>query len=144
MASGWISRFLPTEQAEKLSEGLYISRSVALDFRHLIHPMSPSPPSSSSHAETLLSLKRRIAALEELNAELCTPAERKRYVLYPRTHCKPLIFNSNSQVLEGRVIRRLVCLTERVEDLVSEFDRRTTLGTTDGSDAEAFESSNTM
>jgi hypothetical protein len=28
--------------------------------------------------------------------------------------------------------------------LVSEFDRRTTLGTTDGSDAEAFESSNTM
>ncbi|KAG2738150.1 hypothetical protein P692DRAFT_20759487 [Suillus brevipes Sb2] len=83
--------------------------------------MSPSPPSSSSHAETLLSLKRRIAALEELNAELCTPAERKRYVL------------------EGRVIRRLVCLTERVEDLVSEFDRRTTLGTTDGSDAEAFE-----
>ncbi|KAG1822379.1 hypothetical protein EV424DRAFT_1321781 [Suillus variegatus] len=105
--------------------------------------MSPSPPSSSSHAETLLSLKRRIAALEELNAELRAPAERKRYVLYPR-HCKPLIFNSNSQVLEGRVIRRLVCLTERVEDLVSEFDRRTTLGTTDGSDAEAFESSNTI
>ena len=53
-------------------------------------------------------------------------------------------FNSNSQVLEGRVIRRLVCLTERVEDLVSEFDRRTTLGTTDGSDEEAFESSHTM
>ncbi|KAG1737719.1 hypothetical protein EDD22DRAFT_959633 [Suillus occidentalis] len=90
--------------------------------------MSPSPPSSSSHAETLLSLKRRIAALEELNAELHTPAERK----------------SNNQVLEGRVIRRLVCLTERVEDLVSEFDRRTTLGTTDGSDDEAFESSHTI
>ncbi|KAG1788932.1 uncharacterized protein HD556DRAFT_1244498, partial [Suillus plorans] len=29
---------------------------------------------------------------------------------------------------EGRVIRRLVCLTERVEDLVTEFDRRVTLG----------------
>ncbi|KAG2099150.1 hypothetical protein BD769DRAFT_1677444 [Suillus cothurnatus] len=80
------------------------------------------------HAETLLSLKRRIAVLEELNTELRTPAERK----------------GNSQALEGRVIRRLVCLTERVEDLVSEFDRRTTLGTTDGSDAEAFESSSTM
>ncbi|KAG1729738.1 hypothetical protein EDD22DRAFT_960839 [Suillus occidentalis] len=87
--------------------------------------MSPSPPSSSSHAETLLSLKRCITALEELNAELRTPAERK----------------SNNQVLEGRVIQRLVCLTERVEDLVSEFDRRTTLGTTDSSDDEAFESS---
>ncbi|KAG2081107.1 hypothetical protein BD769DRAFT_1684370 [Suillus cothurnatus] len=90
--------------------------------------MSLSPSSSSSHAETLLSLKRRIAVLEELNTELRTPAERK----------------GNSQALEGRVIRRLVCLTERVEDLVSEFDRRTTLGTTDGSDAEAFESSSTM
>ncbi|KAG1759764.1 hypothetical protein EDD22DRAFT_782140, partial [Suillus occidentalis] len=29
---------------------------------------------------------------------------------------------------EGRVIRRLVCLTERVEDLITEFDRRVTLG----------------
>jgi len=106
--------------------------------------MSLSPSSSSSHAETLLSLKRRIAVLEELNTELRTPAERKGYVLYPQTHYNPLIFNSNSQALEGRVIRRLMCLTERVEDLVSEFDRRTTLGTTDGSDAEAFESSSTM
>ncbi|KAG1820134.1 hypothetical protein EV424DRAFT_1322953, partial [Suillus variegatus] len=29
---------------------------------------------------------------------------------------------------EGRVIRRLVCLTERVEDLIAEYDRRVTLG----------------
>ncbi|KAG1830809.1 hypothetical protein EV424DRAFT_1343337 [Suillus variegatus] len=91
--------------------------------------MSLSPPPSSSHAETLLSLKRRIAVLEELNAELRTPAERK---------------GNSSQALEGRVIRRLVCLTENVEDLVSEFDRRTALGTADGSDAEVFESSTTI
>ncbi|KAG1857481.1 hypothetical protein F4604DRAFT_1589874, partial [Suillus subluteus] len=29
---------------------------------------------------------------------------------------------------EGRVIRRLVCLTDRVEDLIAEFDRRVMLG----------------
>ncbi|KAG2737853.1 hypothetical protein P692DRAFT_201732442, partial [Suillus brevipes Sb2] len=44
---------------------------------------------------------------------------------------------------EGRVIRRLVCLTDRVEELVAEFDRRVTLGTPDGFDGDALESSNT-
>ncbi|KAG2737404.1 hypothetical protein P692DRAFT_20708139, partial [Suillus brevipes Sb2] len=58
-------------------------------------------------------LKRRLAVLEAQNAELRKqPAEEKSERLH----------------LEGRVIRRLVCLTERVEDLITEFDRRVTLG----------------
>jgi hypothetical protein len=37
-------------------------------------------------------------------------------------------FDSVHLHIEGRVIHRLVCLTERVEDLIAEFDRRVTLG----------------
>ncbi|KAG2135515.1 hypothetical protein DEU56DRAFT_908867 [Suillus clintonianus] len=85
--------------------------------------LSPLTPCASPPAETFSSLKRRIAMLEEQNAELSMPAERK------------------SQVPEGRVIRRLVCLIDSIEDLVAEFDRRVTLDITDDSDAGSFESS---
>jgi len=30
-------------------------------------------------------------------------------------------------LMAGRAIRRLVCLTDRIEDLVGEYDRRTSL-----------------
>jgi hypothetical protein len=62
---------------------VYMGRSVAADSPHLVHHMSLSPPPNSSHAETIVSLKRRIAVLEGLNADLCTPAERKGYILHP-------------------------------------------------------------
>ncbi|KAG2738110.1 hypothetical protein P692DRAFT_20759654 [Suillus brevipes Sb2] len=72
----------------------------------------------------LVALKRRIAALEEENADL------------------RLIKNqsSESNAYYGRPIRRLVCLTERVEDLVAEFNRRIGLGADNESDADKMDS----
>jgi hypothetical protein len=51
------------------------------------------------------------------------------------------IIVSKNLALEGRVIRRLVCLTERVDDMVAEFDRRIALGASDISEADVLESS---
>jgi len=44
----------------------------------------------------------------------------------------------------GRGIRRLVCLSERVEDLVAEFDRRILLGADDESEADGMDSTDPL
>ncbi|KIK82396.1 hypothetical protein PAXRUDRAFT_832234 [Paxillus rubicundulus Ve08.2h10] len=72
-------------------------------------------------------LKRRIAALEEQNTNLLSKLEKK-----PR--------NENF-VLEGRAIRRLVSLVDRVEDLLAEHDRRVMLGGGNDSDTPSIPSS---
>ncbi|KAG1741591.1 hypothetical protein EDD22DRAFT_959020 [Suillus occidentalis] len=74
--------------------------------------LSPSEPDNEIHP--LVALKRRIAALEEENADL------------------------RVRGLPGK--KRLVCLTERVEDLVAEFNRRIGLGAVDESDADKMDS----
>ncbi|KAG2347661.1 hypothetical protein BDR05DRAFT_945368 [Suillus weaverae] len=66
-----------------------------------------SPPSEVG------ALKRQLALLEAQNAELCKLSVEEKSV---RLH------------LEGCIIRRLICLTECVEDLITEFDRHVTLG----------------
>ncbi|KAG1818347.1 hypothetical protein EV424DRAFT_1323921, partial [Suillus variegatus] len=48
--------------------------------------------------------------------------------------------SSESNAYYGRPIRRLVCLTERVEDLVAEFNRRIVLGAVNESDADKMDS----
>ncbi|KAG1791946.1 hypothetical protein EV424DRAFT_1336898, partial [Suillus variegatus] len=48
--------------------------------------------------------------------------------------------SSESNAYYGRPIRRLVCLTERVEDLVAEFNRRIGLGAVNKSDADKMDS----
>ncbi|KAG1893608.1 uncharacterized protein F5891DRAFT_962684, partial [Suillus fuscotomentosus] len=50
--------------------------------------------------------------------------------------------NSESNVYYDRAIRRLMCLTERVEDLVVEFDRHIGLGAANESDADIMDSDN--
>ncbi|KAG2105176.1 hypothetical protein BD769DRAFT_1393334 [Suillus cothurnatus] len=85
--------------------------------RKLLVPNGHGTPGPSSQADgapsEVAALKRRLAVLEAQNAEL-----RKQ----------PMEEKSERLHLEGRVIRRLVCLTERVEDLIAEFDRRVMLG----------------
>ncbi|KAG2117395.1 hypothetical protein BD769DRAFT_1672622 [Suillus cothurnatus] len=88
--------------------------------------MPDSPPSCADETQ-ILSLKRRIAVLEEQNAELRMPTASEK--------------TTKNLALEGRVIRRLVCLTERVDDMVAEFDRRIALGASDISEADVLESS---
>ncbi|KAG2050958.1 hypothetical protein BDR06DRAFT_1010713 [Suillus hirtellus] len=58
-------------------------------------------------------LKRRIATLEDQNSEL-------RGESGPKSRGDPYL-------MTGRAIRHLVSLTDRVEDLVGEYDRRTSL-----------------
>ncbi|OJA17327.1 hypothetical protein AZE42_11133 [Rhizopogon vesiculosus] len=84
-------------------------------------PRSDSPE-SSPHTE-LASLKRRIVTLEEQNAEL-----RKQ----PQHASGKDKLNDS-----GRGIRRLVCLRERVEDLIAKFDRRILLGANNESEADS-------
>ncbi|KAG2752564.1 hypothetical protein P692DRAFT_20725836 [Suillus brevipes Sb2] len=48
--------------------------------------------------------------------------------------------SNESNAYYGRPIRRLVCLTERVEDLVAEFNRRIGLGAVNESDADKMDS----
>ncbi|KIK36186.1 hypothetical protein CY34DRAFT_26428 [Suillus luteus UH-Slu-Lm8-n1] len=69
--------------------------------------MSQSSDYDDPQNENCSALKRHIAALEEQNAEL-------------RGECDPYL-------LAGQAIRRLVSLNYRVEDLIGEYDRRTTL-----------------
>ncbi|KAG1799432.1 uncharacterized protein HD556DRAFT_1439814 [Suillus plorans] len=84
--------------------------------------------SDNNDIQPLVALKRRIAALEEENADLrVRRLPGKKY---------------ESNVYYGRAIRRLVCLTERVEDLVVEFDRCIGLGAANESDADIMDSDN--
>lgn len=48
--------------------------------------------------------------------------------------------SSESNAYYGRPIQRLICLTERVEDLVAEFNRRIGLGAVNESDADKMDS----
>ncbi|KAG2152856.1 hypothetical protein DEU56DRAFT_908040 [Suillus clintonianus] len=75
---------------------------------------SPSPSDSNSPYATQNALKRRIAALEEQNAELQGESRSKNS-------------RGDIYVTAGRAIRRLVSLTDRIEDLVGEHDRRSSL-----------------
>ncbi|KAF8835229.1 hypothetical protein BDN67DRAFT_913391 [Paxillus ammoniavirescens] len=68
--------------------------------------------------DTQAALKRRIAALEEQNTNLLSKIEKKP--------C------SESFLLEGQAIRRLVSLVDRVEDIMAEYDRRVMLGAENG------------
>ncbi|KAJ8579610.1 hypothetical protein M405DRAFT_870125 [Rhizopogon salebrosus TDB-379] len=74
---------------------------------------SPSPNDVDTSNDNHAALKRRIAALEEQNAELRGESGNKRH--------------SDPYLSAGRAIRRLVSLTDRVEDLVGEYDRRISL-----------------
>ncbi|KAG1748377.1 uncharacterized protein EDB91DRAFT_1079351 [Suillus paluster] len=64
--------------------------------------MSLSPLSSSSHGKTLLSLKRHIAVLEELNAELRTPPKRKECTTLGTTDCSDAEAFESSNAIENR------------------------------------------
>ncbi|KAN0073663.1 hypothetical protein V8E55_012140 [Tylopilus felleus] len=81
----------------------------------------------SSGLENHASLKRRIALLEEENAELVS---------------KMIKTPVHSYIREGRAIRRLVSLTEPVTDLIAEYDRRAMLAE-DEDGIEAVPSSDT-
>ncbi|KAG1828062.1 hypothetical protein EV424DRAFT_1318659, partial [Suillus variegatus] len=48
--------------------------------------------------------------------------------------------SNDSNIFYGRSIRRLVCLTEHVEDVVAEFNRRIGLGAANESDADLMDS----
>ncbi|KAG1845188.1 hypothetical protein F4604DRAFT_1937083 [Suillus subluteus] len=74
--------------------------------------MSQSPDHDDPQNENHSALKRRIATLEEQNAELRGEHSNKS--------------RGDPYLLAGRAIRRLVSLNYRVEDLVGEYDRRTT------------------
>ncbi|KAG0698533.1 hypothetical protein DFH29DRAFT_1002776 [Suillus ampliporus] len=87
---------------------------------------SPSEP-DNNEIHPLVALKRRIAALKEENADL-------------RVHGLPGKKSNELNAYYGRPIQRLVCLTERVEDLVAEFNRRIGLGASNESDADMFDS----
>ncbi|KAG2084830.1 hypothetical protein BD769DRAFT_1374681 [Suillus cothurnatus] len=90
---------------------------------------SPSPSESDNNEiHPLVALKRRIAALEEENTNLRVHglSEKKK--------------RNDSNIHYGRSIRRLVCLTERVEDLVAEFNRRIGLGAINESNADLMDS----
>jgi hypothetical protein len=118
-----------------LEKLIVLSTSITLvfSFKFLL-PMSqsPSPFDNDSPDATHNSLKRRIAALEEQNAELqgesrsnkrsCTNMDCYMYLTQ-------LVSNSHGDIYvpAGRAIRRLVSLTDRVEDLVGEHDRRSAL-----------------
>ncbi|KAG1848140.1 hypothetical protein C8R48DRAFT_677345 [Suillus tomentosus] len=89
---------------------------------------SPSPSESDNNEiHPLVTLKRRIAALEEENTNL-------------RVRELPGKKRNDSNIFYGRSIRRLVCLTERVEDVVAEFNRRIGLGAANESDADLMDS----
>ncbi|KAG1903121.1 uncharacterized protein F5891DRAFT_978157 [Suillus fuscotomentosus] len=75
---------------------------------------SPSPSDNNSPNATHNALKRRIAALEEQNAELQGESHRNKS-------------HGDIYVPAGRAIRRLMSLTDRVEDLIGEHDRRSAL-----------------
>ncbi|KAG2105187.1 hypothetical protein BD769DRAFT_1676118 [Suillus cothurnatus] len=88
--------------------------------------MSQTPLSDNNLPVNIVaSLKRRIDVLQVQNEEL------------RKEPCKE---KSNRYHLEGRAIRRLVCLTGYVGQLVVEHDRRTVLGAVSKSDADEFES----
>ncbi|KAG1787335.1 uncharacterized protein HD556DRAFT_1448824 [Suillus plorans] len=90
--------------------------------------LSPSPSESDNNEiHPLITLKRRIAALEEENTNL-------------RVRGLPGKKSNDSNIFYGRSIRRLVCLTERVEDVVAEFNRRIGLGAANESDADLMDS----
>lgn len=93
---------------------------------------SPSPSDNNSPNATHNALKRRIAALEEQNAELQGESHRnKRYCTNMDfyMYLTQLMSNSHGDIYvpAGRAIRRLVSLTDRVEDLIGEHDRRSAL-----------------
>ncbi|KAF9224086.1 hypothetical protein BS17DRAFT_780442 [Gyrodon lividus] len=69
-------------------------------------------------------LKRCIAALEEKNTNLLSKLE-----------------HSESIVLEGRAIRRLVSLVDHVEDLLAKYGRCVMLGARNDPDAQSIPSS---
>ncbi|KAH7903110.1 hypothetical protein BJ138DRAFT_1197246, partial [Hygrophoropsis aurantiaca] len=69
----------------------------------------------------VMALKRRLAVLEERNAELQGHVEKKK------NHGDPYL-------IYGRAIRRLVCLTGRIENMIDEFDRRVALGDPEDND----------
>lgn len=75
--------------------------------------MSQSPHNLNMPDDHNAALKRRIAALEDQNAEL-------RGESGPKSRGDPYL-------MTGRAIRRLVSLTDRIEDLVGEYDRRTSM-----------------
>ncbi|KAG1889143.1 hypothetical protein F4604DRAFT_1914983 [Suillus subluteus] len=90
--------------------------------------LSPSPSESDNNEiHPLVTLKRRIAALEEENTNL-------------RVCGLPGKKSNDSNMFYGRSIRRLVCLTERVEDVVAEFNRRIGLGAVNESDTDLMNS----
>ncbi|KAG1908160.1 uncharacterized protein F5891DRAFT_1179679 [Suillus fuscotomentosus] len=99
--------------------GAHTRISVRLYSRTFTHSYQIPPQMSQSSSpdndppSQVTSLKRRLAVLEAQNAELCK---------------QPLAERNEPHHTEGRSIQRLVCLTERVEDLIAEFDRRVTLG----------------
>ncbi|KAH7919121.1 hypothetical protein BV22DRAFT_1123452 [Leucogyrophana mollusca] len=73
--------------------------------------------------DAIASLKRTIAALQGENAKLKGEAE--------ETPADPYH-------LEGRIMRRLVCLTARIEDLIGEADRRIALEADGDDEAETY------
>ncbi|KAG2070759.1 hypothetical protein BDR04DRAFT_1155205 [Suillus decipiens] len=75
--------------------------------------MSQTSSQNDKPPSEVAALKRQLAVLEAQNTEL---------------HKRPVEEKSTHLHLKGQVIRRLVCLTERIEDLIAEFDRCVTLG----------------
>ncbi|KAI6154852.1 hypothetical protein BKA82DRAFT_3967788 [Pisolithus tinctorius] len=74
-----------------------------------------------------VALKRRIAALEDENSQLLKKLDKKPYVSsWPAIDITniPSHRRSDTYLLEGRAIRRLVSLVDRVEDLIAEYDWR--------------------
>ncbi|KIO07305.1 hypothetical protein M404DRAFT_136565 [Pisolithus tinctorius Marx 270] len=64
----------------------------------------------TSGMDPQVALRRCIAALEDENSQLLKKLDKK-----PR---------SDTYLLEGRAIRRLVSLVDHVEDLIAEYDQR--------------------
>lgn len=93
---------------------------------------SPSPSDNNSPNATHNALKRRIAALEEQNAELQGESHRNKRCCTNMNcymYLTQLMSNSHGDIYvpAGRAVRRLVSLTDRVEDLIGEHDRRSAL-----------------
>lgn len=105
--------------------------------------MSQTPLSDNNlAADNVASLKRQINVLQAQNEELRKePCKEKRCVRHSNSCACYWLNCSKRYHLEGRAIRRLVCLTSYVGQLVAEHDRRMVLGAVGESDADNFESS---